>query len=96
MIVALAWLTVCLPVVYKAQEIHKELSKQSQQEDNSNPLTNTTEEKNESSVNTLNEYLHEMHALDHPDVVLVKYFKCNPTDLYLAYHPEAFSPPPEA
>ena len=94
MIMALAWLTVSLPYVYKAQQIYKQISKEKSAED-SNPLTNTTEEKNESGVNTLNEYLHETADLHQPIMLLQNIIKCNPTDLYFAYHPELLSPPPE-
>ena len=59
-----------------------------------NPLTNTTEEKNETSVNILNEYLHETPFLKHPEAALTIAYKCRPTDLYLAFHPELSSPPP--
>ena len=94
MIMALLWLTVSLPYVYKAQQIQKQISKEKSTDDN-NPLSNTVEEKNESGVNTLNEYLHETTVLQQPVLILPSGFKCNPTDLYFAYHPELLSPPPE-
>lgn len=96
MILALSWLTVCLPFVYKAQLGYRETNRQEQKQRQDNPLTNTTEEKNETSVNTLNEYLHEVHSLNHPTVVVTKFFKCKATSLYRAFHPELLSPPPEA
>ncbi|MGZ3882296.1 MAG: hypothetical protein ACXVBF_13190, partial [Flavisolibacter sp.] len=56
MVVTLMWLTVSTPFVYQAQKTLKETHRQTRQADNSNPFSNTTEEKNESTVNTLSEY----------------------------------------
>lgn len=98
MLLALAWLTVSLPFVNKAQQVHKELSKQAT-EDNSNrnnPFGNTTEEKTEGGVNTLSEYLHDTHVLEHHFVIITSFYKCHPSDLYLAFHPDLISPPPKA
>jgi hypothetical protein len=95
MILALLWLTVSTPFVYAADQSIK-MEKQEVEEDNGGPLSGSTEEKNESSVNTLSEYLHDYHQLEHGFTPLAKYFKCHPSDLYFAYHPELISPPPEA
>ena len=100
MIIALLWLTICTPYVYAAHVAQDDLTAQtfggSQEDDGSNPLTNTTEEKTESGLNTLSEYLHEAHFLEHGFIIITKYEKCHADDLYFAYHPELISPPPDA
>lgn len=97
MIMALLWLTVSTPFVYKAQqESKKEIQKQSRQADNTNPFSNTTEEKNESSVNTLSEYLHDHPSLENDFIVLTRLYKRYPSAIYCEHHPELLSPPPEA
>ena len=95
MIVALLWLTVSTPYVNAAPEVKKEMGKKSGMDDN-NPFSNTTEEKNESSVNTLSEYLHDSSQDVPIPVTITKYYKCHPSNLYFAFHPELISPPPEA
>jgi len=102
MMVALLWLTVSIPFVYSfQQEVKKEAAKQissseENTEDSSNPLSNTNEEKTENGVNTLSEYLHELHLIEHHFTTITTFYKCHPSDLYLAYHPELVIPPPEA
>lgn len=98
MLIALLWLTVSTPFVYENQQIKKELAKQLPQveDEDYNPFSNTTEEKSENSVNTLSEYLHDLHIAEHPSTIIVKFYKCHPSDLYFAFHPELLSPPPEA
>ena len=100
MIIALVWLTVSTPYVYAAQTAkHAPVSQNcdnQQDEECPNPLTNTTEEKTESGVNNLSEYLHEAHILEHGFTIIEKYEKCHADDLYFAYHPELISPPPDA
>ena len=99
MMLALAWLTVCLPYVNEQQQQLKgciEKTAGNTADDNSNPLGNTNEEKTESGTSLLAEYLHEMHELAHNFITLTTFYKCHPSDLYLAYHPELVIPPPEA
>jgi hypothetical protein len=99
MIAALLWLTVSTPFVYDAQQsLKKEAQKQSEQtqDDNSNPFSNTTEEKNESGVNTLSEYLHEPPSIEKNFITLIRLYKSYPSNIYFEYHPELVSPPPEA
>jgi hypothetical protein len=95
MILALIWLTVSIPFVYEAAQSAK-VETQSGVCDETNPFSNTTEEKNESSVNTLSEYLHDLHLSESGFTVVAKYYKCHPSDLYFEFHPELLSPPPEA
>jgi hypothetical protein len=98
MIVALVWLTLSTPFVYDAQQsLKKEAQKESKQTgDNTNPFSNTTEEKNESSVNTLSEYLHEPPCIEKNFIMLTRLYKGYPSNIYYEYHPELLSPPPEA
>lgn len=97
MIVTLLWLTVSTPFVFKAQqEQKKEAQSQSKQNDSTNPFSNTTEEKNESSVSTLSEYLHEPPALENNFIVLTRLYKLYSSKIYFEHHPELLSPPPEA
>ena len=100
MLLALAWLTVSTPFVYRAQQQYEKLAQQHQLpasgDEDYNPFATTNEEKTESGSNTLQEeYLHHGHHLDHHYTTLVKYYKCHLADEYIAYHPEFFSPPPE-
>lgn len=100
MIIALLWLTISIPFVYAAQTSQHDLLTQQcenqPEEECSNPLTNTTEEKTGSGINNLSEYLHEAHSLEHGYIIVTKYEKCHADDLYFAYHPELISPPPDA
>lgn len=92
MIAALLWLTISTPFVYGASQVNKPITEQCE---DANPFANTTEEKNESSGNA-SEYLHDTLNQEHSFTEIAQYFKCHPTDTYLAFHPESFSPPPEA
>lgn len=98
MVLSLAWLTVSIPFVYASQQ---QIASETQGimpgaiEEESNPFSNTTEEKTESGNNTLSEYLHDTHTQEHMSALLESYSKCHPSDLYYAFHPELLSPPPE-
>jgi len=96
MIMTLFWLTVSTPFVYTAQKVQKENQKQTTQTEDNNPFSNTTEEKNESSVNTLSEYLHDLPSLEKDFVILTRLYKRYPCSIYYEHHPELLSPPPEA
>ena len=98
MLTALAWLTVCLPVVNKAQKQYQQIAKQSgtsKAGDNTNPLSNTNEERSESGLSLLSEYLHEAPVMERRFVTLSRSYSCHPSGLYLAYHPELIIPPPK-
>jgi hypothetical protein len=93
MIIALLWLTVSTPFVFASQQAQqKEIQKQAGTD--KNPFSTTTEEKNESSVGSLSEYLHDLNSVNHHFVVLKRMYKCHTSDLYYVY-PELLSPPPE-
>jgi hypothetical protein len=97
MMLALLWLTVSTPFVYNAQRaLEKEIQKQSSQAEDTNPFSNTTEEKNESSVNTLSEYLHDHPSLEKNFTLVTRLYKRYPSSIYCEHHPELLSPPPEA
>src|SRR3982751_3580524 len=100
MMFALAWLTISLPFVNAAQlqmkfaqETSKENSKST--DENSNPLSNADEEKIESGPVPTSEYLHDQHSQEELQATLINYYKCHPSDLYYAFHPDLLSPPPK-
>jgi hypothetical protein len=96
MVLALLWLTISTPFVYEAQKVQNETQKQTKQgEQNPNPFANTTEEKNESSVNTLSEYLHDPLSIETDFIVLTRLYQRYPFIIYPEHHPELLSPPPE-
>jgi hypothetical protein len=96
MIMALLWLTISTPFIYAAQQAQQEeVQKQSGDCEDNNPFSNTIEEKNESSVNTLSEYLHDPHLTNGHFINFTRLYKCHPSDLYYEYHIELLSPPPE-
>lgn len=100
MFIALAWLTVSLPYVYSFQ---KELSKQESKSvsfdspvdnEESNPLANSTEEKAHTTVSE--EWLH--HTDDHNYLFSYKLSHNNrhSYDVYVAFHGEVQCPPPNS
>ena len=96
MIMALLWLTVSTPFIFASQQAQQnEIQKQAGGGEDKNPFSTTTEEKNESSVSTLSEYLHDLNSMNHHFIVLTRVYKCHTSSVYYAYHPELISPPPE-
>ena len=98
MMLALAWLTVCLPYVSEDQQALKILIEQTNEDapaDDCNPLSNTNEEKTESGTSLFSEYLHDVTVIEHNFITLSSFYKCHPSDLYHAYHPDLVIPPPE-
>ena len=97
MIFTLLWLTVSTPFVYKADQVQKkQLQQSNQQTQTGNPFANTTEEKNENSVNTLSEYLHETHCINNDFITVTRLYNRYPSIIFPEHHPELLSPPPEA
>ncbi len=105
MILALVWLTVSLPFVFSAQQqMHKIQNTansspslpQGTEEDNSNPLNNTTEEKAPTVTSVSEEYLHNTHHENDYYRVIMRFYKSEDADTYLAYHGELHVPPPNA
>ncbi|NCI45108.1 hypothetical protein [Sediminibacterium soli] len=101
MVGILAWLTVSLPFVYKAQKVfHAKMAaaaSASDQADDSNPLTNTTEEKTSSNTSMFSEeYLHDAHAAEHHFLTeLSAEYKIEQVATYTAFYGELLSPPPD-
>ena len=101
MILALAWLTVSTPFVYKGQQyvIAAEKKAQSTSQDDkndeeSNPFANTTEEKTSGGNTIAEEYLHHTDeplflVIDKPGLHLSHSY-----DVYIAFHGELHCPPP--
>ena len=96
MIAALAWLTVSMPIVYKAQQQAKAESKILAAEEESTLAGNVTEEKNEGGVIQLSEYMHETNLHLQPFSEAAVAYKCHQCSFHLDIYPEFFSPPPEA
>ncbi len=98
MMLALTWLTISTPFVYASQQqvAAQKAKAGASTEKNSNPFTNTTEEKTESGNPTLSEYLHDVHVHLHYVAPPEQHNKCHSADLYHAFHPELISPPPDA
>ena len=99
LIMALAWLTVCLPYISEGKQgagVQIESTADSGAEDCENPLSNTNEEKTPSGTSLLSEYLQDTQMAEHSFITLTSFYKCHPSDLYLAYHPDLIIPPPEA
>lgn len=106
MMLVLLWLTVSTPIVTAFQiqvaEYEKEMKKNAKacnDKDNSNcnPFANTTEEKTESgSITFSEEYLHDHFEIIHTQDDLLKHDNSGHSALYIAYHGELLSPPPEA
>lgn len=99
MLAMLMWLTVCLPIVNQSQKVAKVQTEQTDSDSDNgsgNPLTNTNEEKSESGTSLLSEYLHEVLQHERHFITLTTYYKCHPSSVYIAFHPELVIPPPEA
>jgi hypothetical protein len=98
LVLTLLWLTISTPFVNEARTVKKEMAKLcgKQAIEDNNPFSNTTEEKNESSFNSLSEYLHEVHIHEPVVTLLTRDFKCHRSDTYLAFHPDLLIPPPKS
>lgn len=101
MIAALIWLTVSIPFVYKGQQRLKEIEKaesakasKSNSEEN-NPFANTTEEKTPSTNSLAEEYLHHTEEQNHNNSIATHTFTHADESLYIAFHGELISPPPD-
>lgn len=107
MMLVLLWLTVSTPFVNSFQQQVAAQEKAEEQKTRGactdkddpaacNPFANTTEEKTESSSITFSEeYLHDHFELIHTLDDLLKHDNCDHSALYIAFHGELLSPPPE-
>jgi len=97
MMLALLWLTISIPFVYNAQQKQASIdlnhSPDSKQDGNSNPFSNTTEEK--APVQVSEEYLHAEQE-HHDTWTTIRHYNNHSVDVYTAFHRELISPPPEA
>lgn len=106
MLVTLAWLTISTPFVYDFQQKLKQLEVASLNpgnivnvEDNdgfNNMLQGPTEEKTETNSNNFSEYLHHHDFPDDYNPAGIKYLISVSSELYLAFHGELLSPPPDS
>lgn len=101
MILALLWLTVSLPFVAESQNKEVQTSQlqgndiPSQSDDDSNPLTNSTEEKTPGNGFSLSEeYLHDHHSSAHFFFEALLFHNLENTGTYVAFHGELLVPPP--
>jgi hypothetical protein len=106
LMLVLVWLTVSTPFVTSFQIQIAAQEKETQKNTNAactdedapgcNPFANTTEEKTESgSITFSEEYLHDHYEIIHTLDDLLKHDNCGHSALYIAFHGELLSPPPE-
>jgi hypothetical protein len=105
LILALLWLTVSLPFVYKSQQelakhtkvVADQSSHSGSEEEAANPFGNNTEEKAPSSNTSVSEeYLHDSHTAEDFMSVASQNHKCENSGIYNAFHGEVHVPPPNA
>lgn len=97
MMLALLWLTVSLPVVneYFQKATSSSIAYNDNNEDGTNPLVNTNEEKT-SNFTFSEEYLHHQEFIVcYPPFVPQVVHAMYQAPLYIAFHGELISPPPE-
>jgi hypothetical protein len=105
MILMLLWLTISAPFIIPDQQkkmdgskagitAQAELPADSEDAD-TNPFANTTEEKPESGASSLSEYLHHLDELVLHSTALTTSYNWHSSALYIAFHGELLSPPPE-
>ena len=102
----LVWLTISAPFVVDNQKMLAASDENMQQPD-SGPGTendaaewdsfanNTTEEKTESGAGSFSEYLHNTDELEHSLPGYLRHVCSQSSALYIAFHGELLSPPPE-
>jgi cytoskeletal protein RodZ len=101
MMLSLLWLTVSTPFIYAGQ---KEMAKQhatsagsplsENEQENSNPFGNSTEEKTPGSNSFSEEYLHDQHLINQFFSSGLQHHKCDDAAYYIAFHGELLVPPP--
>lgn len=64
-------------------------------EEEANPLGNTTEEKAPNSLSSFSEeYLHDNHRSEYFFLIASQFHKCENANTYVAFHGELLVPPP--
>lgn len=102
MILALLWLTISTPFVFRSQQEKAKAEKAGfacspvdSEEESTNPFSNTTEEKAPDNGTTFSEeYLHDHHTADELFFIASQFHKCENAGTYIAYHGELLVPPP--
>jgi len=103
MILTLLWLTISTPFIYNTQQelakLHKmanvSLPDAGNEEKETNPFDNSTEEKVPTDENSFSEeYLHDNYKTDYFSYKALQSYKCENTNTYLAFHDEILVPPP--
>ena len=106
MLVTLAWLTISTPFVYDFQQKLKQIKLADispgsvgnvDDKDGINTMMpNPTEEKTETNSNNFSEYLHHHDYVDDYNTAGIKYLISLSSELYIAFHGELLSPPPDS
>lgn len=105
MLLALIWLTISIPFVYKAQQdlAKQEVAKMSldvdddQSDNDDNPFANTNEEKSGNSLTPTEEFLHDHHhEMKHHFTEISAQLIHEHESTYIAFHGELLCPPPNA
>ena len=100
MVLALLWLTISIPFVYSSQQLFANLTVENLQspdasDEDSNPFSSTTEEKNANSNPFSEEYLHHHNEDGYLFSITRQYHKCHDAGTYIAFHGELLVPPPD-
>ncbi len=104
MMMTLLWLTISTPFIVSFQQemakqgigIDKTTALSSNEEETSNPLSNSNEEKpaSNSSISLAEEYLHDNHKNEYRFAIGSNYNSGENADTYTAFHGELLVPPP--
>jgi hypothetical protein len=104
MMLALVWLTIT-PYIYKVQQQKNFVTKSQNtkipatgdEENVSSPFGNTSEEETSNSLSTISEeYLHSSQSFEHYITGPSSYYTTENVKIYIAFHGELLSPPPES
>lgn len=100
MMLALAWLTISLPIVYSAQQTteQKQAAADGSQaeEESGNPFANTNEEKTSGNSSSFSEeYIHDSHHSEHYITDLSIEYSIEHFHTYIAFYGDLESPPPD-
>lgn len=99
MILALVWLTISAPLVFKYQQELKKSTGVFAQEsgsDSDNPFSNSTEEKTPGSTGFSEEWLHDDSKPDQFNKDYKAFHLHTNMGIYIAFHGELHAPPPDA
>jgi hypothetical protein len=98
MVITLLWLTISTPFIYASeqQDVYGQTNNTNGEtpESEDSPLGNTTEEKTETGINILSEYLHHTDDLSHLASRPQQQNVTHDVAVYVAFHGETLCPPP--